>query len=156
MQSMAVFTDLHGLLHLVGWFLLVVEDMEVIYFEPTKTNFVKKIFLLGWINDFLSWGVFVPLSRLSYIIYLVHLTIVQITFGTFRSSIGISNTLAVRYIYQFDLVPCKFFSYSYIYLGDFLPGHLRIFNHSRIYFICQCRASLAEHGEIPVWSSAQA
>ena len=31
----------------------------------------------GWINDFLSWGAFVPLSRLSYIIYLMHIFVTQ-------------------------------------------------------------------------------
>ena len=30
----------------------------------------------GWINDFLCWGGFVPLSRISYIIYLMHFTVI--------------------------------------------------------------------------------
>lgn len=30
----------------------------------------------GWINDFLSWGGFIPLSRISYIIYLMHFVVI--------------------------------------------------------------------------------
>ena len=29
----------------------------------------------GWVNEFLSWEGFQPLSRLTYIIYLVHMTV---------------------------------------------------------------------------------
>ncbi|GFN76372.1 nose resistant to fluoxetine protein 6 [Plakobranchus ocellatus] len=32
----------------------------------------------GFINTFLSWSVFVPLSRLSYLIYLVHIPLIYV------------------------------------------------------------------------------
>ena len=51
----------------------------------------------GWINDFLSWGAFVPLSRLSYIIYLMHLTVISLLESVQDFYIPGTNTMMVRY-----------------------------------------------------------
>lgn len=36
----------------------------------TDRNFT--LFLKGFVNQFLSWKVFVPLGRLTYVVYLIH------------------------------------------------------------------------------------
>ena len=53
----------------------------------------------GWINDFLSWGAFVPLSRLSYIIYLTHLTVIQFLETLQDFYIPGTNTMMVRFYF---------------------------------------------------------
>ena len=35
-------------------------------------------FILGWVNGLLSWKVFLPLSRLTYSVYLVHPLVIQL------------------------------------------------------------------------------
>ena len=37
--------------------------------------------IVGWINQFLSWNGFVPLSRLTYCAYLIHIPILQMLSG---------------------------------------------------------------------------
>ena len=74
---MAASIGLLGPLHWGGSFLLAAEDMGVIPYNCcTETIFFKKPYFLGWINDFLCWGGFIPLSRISYIIYLMHFTVI--------------------------------------------------------------------------------
>ncbi len=59
----------------------------------------------GWINTFLSWGGFVPLSRLSYIIYLTHMTIITVVYGgVSQAPIAVSNTVAVSNYLLFKLI----------------------------------------------------
>jgi len=44
-------------------------------------HFVSLIYIfgiLGWINEFLSWRIFVPLGKLSYCVYLIHLPVIYI------------------------------------------------------------------------------
>lgn len=40
----------------------------------------------GFINTILSWKLFVPLSRLTYCIFLIHLAVIQYQLGTLRTS----------------------------------------------------------------------
>ena len=49
----------------------------------------------GWINTFLSWNAFKPLSRISFIIYLVHIRMETLVIGMYPSVISINVTLAV-------------------------------------------------------------
>ena len=49
----------------------------------------------GWINEFLSWGAFVPLSRMSYIIYLMHITVINFTESIMNYYIPGTNTMMV-------------------------------------------------------------
>lgn len=52
----------------------------------------------GFVNDLLCWGGFVPLSRLSYIIYLVHISVINITASAATFSYSV-NHMIVTYIY---------------------------------------------------------
>ena len=56
-------------------------------FRKRKINY---ILFSGWINSFLSWEAFEPLARLSYNIYLVHMTIMWYFFGknTYTASLS--------------------------------------------------------------------
>ena len=49
----------------------------------------------GWINELLSWKAFVPLSRVSYIIYLIHMDTMVFFFGLYESSIPGNVTITV-------------------------------------------------------------
>ena len=51
-------------------------------FHVFAINFFYIPFNLGWINTFLSWPAFIPLSRMSYIIYLTHLSVMGVLQGT--------------------------------------------------------------------------
>merc|ERR1712141_360972 len=74
----------------------------------------------GWINDFLSWEFFQPLSKLTYIMYLVHLTVNQLIFASYNTFLMTSsNFLGVIYT-------CASLVYSLatamvIYIGFELP-----------------------------------
>ena len=54
----------------------------------------------GWINELLSWKAFVPLSRVSYIIYLIHMDTMVFFFGLYESSIPGNVTIAVCSTFQ--------------------------------------------------------
>ncbi len=58
------------------------------------TDIANKTFL-GWINEFLSWGGFIPLSRMSYVIYLIHVTILDIVRSVYHYNIDGSVTVIV-------------------------------------------------------------
>ena len=49
----------------------------------------------GWINTFLSWNAFKPLSRVSFIIYLVHIRMETLVLGMYPSVLSINVTIAV-------------------------------------------------------------
>ena len=53
----------------------------------------QKIYFLfsGWINSFLSWEAFEPLARLSYNIYLVHMTIMWYFFAKNTHTASLSD-----------------------------------------------------------------
>ena len=56
---------------------------------------MKPLFHLGWINTFLSWPGFVPLSRISYIIYLMHFATINVLEGPVYYQKDASNTIMV-------------------------------------------------------------
>ena len=41
-------------------------------------SFLKLFVKIGWINDFLSWEAWQPLSKISFIVYLIHYDFLQI------------------------------------------------------------------------------
>ena len=55
----------------------------------------------GWINELLSWKAFVPLSRVSYIIYLIHMDTMVFFFGLYGFSIPGNVTITVCSTYSF-------------------------------------------------------
>jgi peptidoglycan/LPS O-acetylase OafA/YrhL len=61
----------------------------------------------GFINDFLSWKAFIPLSRLTYSVYLTHVWIDWYYWGTKRDLIDMNN---FTYLFLF----CGFVLMSYI------------------------------------------
>jgi len=46
--------------------------------------------VLGWVNQFLSWEGFEPLAKLSYNIYLIHMTIMYILIGKMQFTYSLS------------------------------------------------------------------
>ena len=65
--------------------------MKCILQNKASTSF----FHLGWINTFLSWPGFVPLSRISYIIYLMHFATINVLEGPVYYQKDASNTVMV-------------------------------------------------------------
>ncbi len=63
------------------------------------TKFLDQL-LIGWINEFLSWGGFIPLSRMSYIIYLLHMSIMAVFRSVFFYNIDGSNMMLVSMAIQ--------------------------------------------------------
>ena len=51
----------------------------------------------GFINSFLSWGLFTSLSRLTYFTYLIHLDIIAIFFTSLTFTEEFTPFLLVRY-----------------------------------------------------------
>ena len=50
---------------------------------------------LGWINELLSWSAFVPLSRISFIMYLIHIDVQSYILGSYPSNMALTVTTAV-------------------------------------------------------------
>ena len=59
----------------------------------------KSLFGIGWINNFLSWEAFQPLSKISYIMYLTHLSIQQIISQSFTYTFTYTHFIAVVYFF---------------------------------------------------------
>ena len=64
---------------------------------PPVANNIADFISPGWINDLLSWEAFQPLSKVSYIMYLTHLTIYQIVIQSFTYSFTYTHYIAVLY-----------------------------------------------------------
>ena len=60
----------------------------------------KSLFETGWINNFLSWEAFQPLSKISYIMYLTHLSIQQIISQSFTYTFTYTHFIAVLYFFS--------------------------------------------------------
>ena len=52
----------------------------------------------GWINEFLSWSAFKPLSKISFILFLIHLDIQPILKGTLHFEFDMNVTLMVIFL----------------------------------------------------------
>ena len=52
----------------------------------------------GWVNEFLSWSAFKPLSKISFILYLIHLDVIPILKGTLHFEFDMSVTLMVIFL----------------------------------------------------------
>ena len=53
------------------------------------------VFYLGYVNDFLSWRAFAPLSKISFIMYLIHIDLETYMFGLQTTSMALTVTVAV-------------------------------------------------------------
>ncbi len=47
-------------------------------------NCLKRIYLIGYVQRFLSWKFFIPLSRLSYAVYLIHPVYIKAYYSSLR------------------------------------------------------------------------
>jgi len=74
---------------------------------PLDSSVLFLIFFTGWINSFLSWEGFEPLSRLSFIIYLVHITIIEITDAQISYPLHLSHMFAVSLIISMGSFPLE-------------------------------------------------
>ena len=66
------------------------------------------LFVSGWVNQFLSWEAFEPLARLSYNIYLIHMTVMYIFIGKKTFTVSWSDLLAVSHknILNYKQIKC--------------------------------------------------
>ena len=55
-----------------------------------------QIFILGIVNDFLSWGVFAPLSRLTFFMYLIHIDLESMFFYSMDYTFTFTDLQFVR------------------------------------------------------------
>ena len=80
---------------------------------------------IGWINQFLSWNGFVPLSRLTYCAYLIHIPILQMLSGGKRHGKYYNNVelVSVRFLYHIISY------YSILYYSKFILLHILSFNN---------------------------
>ena len=76
------------------------------YFVVSRTP----IFFLGFVNTLLSWKAIIPLSRLTYCAYLVHLVVMDTYFLSKRSLTYLSDLEEVSTVW-----------YEWIHLKDLLP-----------------------------------
>ena len=58
-----------------------------------------QIFILGVVNDFLSWGFFAPLSRLTFFMYLIHIDLEMIFFYSMDYTFTFTDLQFVRIKY---------------------------------------------------------
>ncbi|XP_071822567.1 nose resistant to fluoxetine protein 6-like isoform X7 [Apostichopus japonicus] len=95
-------------LHRVAWGVFLA--WVVIYCHLVKS---------GWINNFLSWHAWVPLSRLSYTVYIIHF----IVFWTFIGNLGQPfYTTSLIMIFNSVAVTCVSFMFAaFLYLSVELP-----------------------------------
>lgn len=68
--------------------------------------------LSGFINNFLCWGGFIPLSKISYIIYLMHFTVIYLLESMMDYKVPGTNTFLVNYL------PLKLTSMQSIFFSD--------------------------------------
>ena len=93
----------------------------------------------GWINTFLSWNAFKPLSRISFIIYLVHIRMESLVLGMYPSPLSINVTLAVSILYE-DVFVC-----TLCISGHFLPGCTWLFHFDIFSLIHFCGTTLVKY-----------
>ena len=83
-----------------GSLLLVSKDMEVkiknifYYRHLILTSYVK---MTGIVNYFLSWGLWTPLARMTYIVYLVHIGVIISFFYSMNYSVELTDLIASFY-----------------------------------------------------------
>ena len=58
----------------------------------------------GWVNEFLSWPGFVPLSRMTYCAYLVHPVIMTVFYASHKSKVAWDETSLVCIFYYRNLI----------------------------------------------------
>lgn len=84
----------------------------------------------GPVNWFLGHPVWQPLSRLSYAIYIVHISVITVTQTTLKTSPYFSELNAVRIFVEFDNFDCLFISFCITFLFSFavsnVPWQFRI------------------------------
>ena len=51
--------------------------------------------IIGWVNELLSWSGFIPFSKMSFIMYLVHMNVGKYIYGMYPSSLQLTVTSSV-------------------------------------------------------------
>jgi len=79
----------------IGW--IVFASFHGYGGKKNITKFPRHISMfLGFINDFLSWGAFNPLAKLSFLVYLVHFDFLNFFYSQVTHVIVGSQLYAVR------------------------------------------------------------
>jgi len=82
--------------------------------------FLSKLSALvsGWVNEFLSWKGFVPLSRMTYCAYLVHIPGLLVIFNTARIYVCLYSQYTSAYTLNIRLLILSIYVclYSQIYV----------------------------------------
>lgn len=94
----------HGLLDYLGLWLHAIMDKEVANLSKRRDLFLNS----GPLGAFMSWWIWIPLGRLSYSAYLIHVPVILYTWGMDESErvfTGMPNFIVN------SLLPGIFFSY---------------------------------------------
>ncbi len=84
----------------------------------------------GLINKFLSWKVFIPLSRLTYSVYLTHVWIVWYYWGSRRDIIDLNDFSFVT-LFSFIIIMCFLFAaiFSLLFESPFIALQKYLMNY---------------------------
>ena len=109
---------------------------------------------IGWINDLLSWEAFQPLSKISYLMYLTHISIYQVITQSFTYTFTYSHMIAVLYFFSAFVITVLvsgnwylFSKWQYLFITEFDTIILVV---NRRCFICLCWTAMAKLGK--AWS----
>jgi peptidoglycan/LPS O-acetylase OafA/YrhL len=85
----------------------------------------------GFVNKILSWKAFIPLSRLTYSVYLTHAWIVWIYWGSRRDLFNLNNfsvfslvTSIILLSYSLGAMFCLLFESPFLVLQKYLKNYL--------------------------------
>ena len=103
-------------------------------------NHIFSLIVTGHIDKFLSWRAFIPLSRLTYGVYLIHLVILFWYYASAKALIDMSISQLV------SLIPCSIYK---MFLERRNVKRQRTFNDTvRIYKTFQCTGTSLSIGLI--------
>ena len=108
---------------------------------------LTKILILGWINDFLCWGGFIPLSRISYIIYLMHFTVIWTFESVMIYPLDGTNTMMVIFFHEQEN---PFNRINPFFADYFFPGSAILYHGGIGCHLCLHRNALASLRKITI------
>ena len=78
----------------------MIRILDLVIFVSIFNITLNILFLstIGLVNDFLSWGFFAPLSRLTFFMYLIHLDFERMFYGSMDYTYDFSNLQMVSLI----------------------------------------------------------
>ena len=101
-----------------------------------EIDFQNAFAIAGFINSFLSWRGFVPLSRLSFVSYLIHMSVMGELCSLYRSSLKFTHFTLVRVKSNF-WITCEV---KVVFIRKYFSKNLIL-----IFRLCKCSQSSQWH-----------